>query len=94
MVTLRDAVVAAQTNLRVARKNALAEHGLVGPLGYLSGVLSCLPDFPDEAATQAKRACEDMIDCAHVAEDFGDADLAEDLRRISSALSPVVAAQL
>ena len=89
MIALKDAVETAQTDLR-----ALANKGVAAvlPLGYLSGVLSSLPEGGITPVLLARDACEAIVNCAHTADDVGDTDIAESLRCIVRALSPVVAA--
>lgn len=91
MVSLKDAVLAAQTDLRVLQKESHEGVTLTLPLGILSGVLSSLPEGGDGPVLLAKDACEAIVDCARSAEDAGGADAAERLRAVNRALSPVVA---
>jgi len=88
MVTLKDAIEAARTDVRVLANEG---HSMTLPLGLLSGVLSSLPEGGDEPIILAKTACEALIDRAHDAEDAGLPDVAEQLRGVARALSPVVA---
>jgi hypothetical protein len=92
-VSLKDAIEAAQTDLRVLQKESHKGVKLVRPLGMLSGVLSSLPEGGDAPILLAKDACEAIVDCARRAEDEGSADAAERLRGVNRALSPVVAGQ-
>jgi hypothetical protein len=89
MVTLKDAVEAAQTDLRVLSMEGI---NMVFPLGMVSGILSSLPEGGDAPILLAKDVCEALVDCAHRADDDDDTVLAERLRCINRALSPVVAA--
>lgn len=91
MVSLKDAVEAAQTDLRVLQRESHKGVKLVFPLGILSGVVSSLPEGGDAPILLAKDACEAIADCARDAEDAGSADAAERLRGVVRALSPVVA---
>jgi len=88
MVSLKDAVEAAVTDLRVMANEG---NNMVRPLGMLSGVLASLPEGGDAPILLAKDACEAIVDCARRAEDADKADLAERLRGVNRALSPVVA---
>lgn len=88
MVTLKDAVAAARTDLRVMANEG---HSMTRPLGILSGVVSSLPEGGDGPILLAKDACEALVDRAHEAEDADLPDLAERLRGVNRALSPVVA---
>lgn len=88
MVTLRNAVEAAQTDLGVMRNEG---HSMTRSLGILSGVLSSLPEGGDAPILAAKDACEAIVDRAHEADDADLPDLAERLRGVVRALSPVVA---
>jgi len=88
MVTLKDAVEAAQTDLGVMKNEG---HSMTRPLGILSGVLSSLPEGGDAPILAAKSGCEAILDRAHEAEDADFPELAERLRGIVRALSPVVA---
>ena len=90
MVSLKDAVEAAQTDLRVMQN---AGDSMTRLLGMLSGVLSSLPEGGDAPILLAKDACEAIIHRAHEADDADRPDLAESLRYVNRALSPVVAAQ-
>ena len=87
MVSLKDAVMAAQTDLRVLSKEGI---NMVLPLGILSGVLSSLPEGGDRPILLAKDGCEAIVNCACQAENAGNADAAERLRCVNYALSPVV----
>ena len=89
MVTLKDAIEAAQTDLRVLSKEGI---NMIYPLGMVSGVLSSLPEGGDGPILLAKDICEALVDRAHRADDDGDAVLAERLRCINRSLSLVVAA--
>jgi len=91
MVSLKDAVEAAQTDLRVIQKESHKGVKLTFPLGILSGVLSSLPEGGDSPIIMAKDACEAIADCARDADDAENAEVAERLRGIVRALSPVVA---
>jgi len=88
MITLKDAVLAAQTDLQVLR---LVGINLYRPLEMLSGILSSLPEGGDAPILLAKDACEAIIDCAHDADDADHPALAENLRCVNRALSTVVA---
>ena len=88
MITLKNAVQAAQTDLRVMANEG---HNMTQPLGMLSGVVSSLPEGGDAPILLAKDACEELVDCVHEAEDTNFSDLAERLRGVVRALSPVVA---
>lgn len=90
-VILKNAVEAAQSTLRALQIGLPREASLVRPLGILSGVLSSLGEKGDAALVLAKDACEAIIECAHYAEDAGDSESAEQLRRVVGMLSPVVA---
>jgi len=88
MVSLKDAVRAAVTDLRIV---ANKEDNMVRPLGLLTWVLSSLSEGGYVPILLAKDACEAIVDCARRAEDADKADLAERLRGVNRALSPVVA---
>jgi len=88
MVTLKDAVEVARTDLRAMANEG---HSMTRPAGLLSGVASSLPEGGDAPLLLAKDACEAIVDRAHEAEDADLADLAERLRGVNRALSPVVA---
>jgi len=99
MVSLKDAVLVAQTDLQVLRKRVLAGGGTIPastlmlnrPLNMLSSILLSLPEGGDAPILLAKDACETIIDCAHDADDADWPELAEDLRCVNRALSPIVA---
>lgn len=88
MVTLDNAFEAARTDLRVMAQEG---HSMTRPLGLISGVLSSLPEGGDAPILLAKDTCEAIVDRACEAEDADLSDLAERLRGIVRALSPVVA---
>jgi len=91
MVSLKDAVEAARTDLRVVQVESHKGVSLTRPLGILSGVASSLPEGGDAPILLAKDACEAIVDCARRAEDAGHAEVAERLRGVNRMLSPVVA---
>jgi hypothetical protein len=91
MVSLKDAVEAAQTDLKVLQIESIEGVKLVQALGQLSGVVSSLSEGGDAPILLARDACESIVDAARRAEDAGSVDAAERLRGINRALSPVVA---
>ena len=88
MITLKDAVEVAQTDLQVLSNQ---EFSLARPLVILSEVVSSLPKGGDAPIMLAREACEAIVDCAHVAEDAGNTDVAERLRDVVCKLSLVAA---
>lgn len=84
MVTLNDAIRAAQTDLRT-----IEGVNLVLPLSRLQ--TSILLGNGKVSVAMVKSACEAILDCAHDAEDAGNTDVADRLRGIVRMLSPVVA---
>ena len=88
MVTLYEAIKAAQTDLRLMARKGIS---LIQPLEILSLTLWHALENEATATLLAKDACEAIIDCAHKAEDADKIDLAERLRGVNRMLSSVVA---
>jgi hypothetical protein len=94
MVTLREAVETVQVDLRVMQKESHEGTSLTRPLDLLSRVVLSLPGGGNMPIILAKWACEAIVNCAHVAEDAENTDVAERLRGVVRTLSPVVAGLL
>ena len=88
METLKTAVQAAIRDLRIVYDRLGRPTMITFPLGTLSGVLSSIPEGGHAPIDAAKKACEQLIDCARI---VVDRESAEDLRCIARTLSLVVA---